>query len=268
MIERLRAKYACGYRDVSAESYCGQSRAYAPDQGAVSTTNGAGPHNMQLFVLAADGTVLTCLPGYWDPRDLAYELSFAEELNAIWTNPALTTGEKRAKFVEKHLAHVGAHPKEMAKRSPMQGFDKKFELKRAETSDCVLGDDQVKTTDRIFHERMAKQPFVAYETFDVVAFSDYGRPYYDKKKAVEGDVTKLEAEFGIDLPTRAEKKDCDLDAAALEEFLRKAGVDGGDLEDRVAAHVASHPDSRCHCTCLHAMAHELVGAKAGKKARK
>lgn len=267
MIERLRAGFACGYQDISAESYCGQSRAYAPDQGAVHTTNGAGPHNMQLFILAADGTVLTCLPGFWDPADLAYELAFAEELAAIWANPSLTDVEKRTRFVEKHLGHVAQHPKEMVKRSPMQGFDKKFELNRRETSDCVLGDNEVKTTDRILHERMAKQPFVAYDRFDVVAFSDYGRPYYDKKKAIEGDATKLETEFGVDLPLREEKKKdaCGFDAAALEAFLRKAGVDGADLSDRVAAHVSGHADSGCHCTCLHELAHELVGARAKKK---
>ena len=47
---------------------------------AVFTTNGAGPHNIQMFVLAPDGTVLTCLPGYWQSDDLAGELNLAEDL--------------------------------------------------------------------------------------------------------------------------------------------------------------------------------------------
>jgi hypothetical protein len=38
----------------------------------------------------------------------------------------------------------------------------------------------MKTTDEIMHERMAMRPFVPYEQFDVAAYSNYGKPKYDK----------------------------------------------------------------------------------------
>jgi hypothetical protein len=89
-----------------------------------------------------------------------------------------------------HLAHIQGHPLLMTKRSQMQGFDKKFEEKmRLATSDTILSTDGgkdgkpvFKTTDVILHERIARQPFVKYSDFDVVAFSDYGRALYDKKE--------------------------------------------------------------------------------------
>jgi len=190
--EALRTKFVCGWRNISKESYCGKSGRYDPERGAAWTTNGAGPHNMQLFVLAADGTVLHCLPGYWETNDLAYELKFAEELNAVWTSASLSREEKDARFRERHLAHIAEHSRDMVKRSEMQGFDKKFEMKRRESSDCFLSEnaprtkkkDPFKTTDRIVHERMAARPFLAYSEFDVEKFVDYGRPKYDKKKPV------------------------------------------------------------------------------------
>ncbi len=72
----------------------------------------------------------------------------------------------------------------------MQGFDQKFEQKtRPGTSDAIvsqtggkMGGPVFKTTDVLFHERIAKTPFAKYEEFDVVAFSDYGRALYNKKE--------------------------------------------------------------------------------------
>jgi hypothetical protein len=37
-----------------------------------------------------------------------------------------------------------------------------------------------KGTDEIMHERMARQPFVPYDSFNVAAFVDYGLQKYDK----------------------------------------------------------------------------------------
>lgn len=197
--DALRTKFVCGWRDISNEKYCGKSGRYEPGQGAAWTTNGAGPHNMQLFVLAADGTVLHCLPGYWETNDLAYELKFAGALNAIWTSTSLSREEKDRRFRELHLAHIQDHAQDMVTRSEMQGFDKKFEIKRREKSDCFLTadsiqpkhrpnkrkNDDLKTCDQIIHERMAARPFVAYAKFDVEHYVDYGRPKYDKKKPVQ-----------------------------------------------------------------------------------
>ena len=182
--DALRTKFVCGWRDIKDEPWCGVSGRYDPDNGAAWTTNGAGPHNIQLFMLAADGTVLHCLPGYWETHDLANEIKLAEELNAVWTNGALSREEKDKRFHDLHLQHLKDHPKETTARSSMQGFDKKFEEKRKEISDCFAKDGSAKTTDRIMHERMAARPFVAFEKFDVAKYVDYGRQKYDKKKVL------------------------------------------------------------------------------------
>lgn len=195
----LRSRFVCGARDIAGEPYAGRSGKHDAQSAAVRTTNGAGPHNMQLFVLAADGTVLHCLPGYWGPADLVFELRFAEEIDRVRRAPRLSREAKEQRFRELHLAHIARHPQDMVDRSVMQGFDKKYEKRRREeTSDTILRDDSLKprlrprrpaardefkTTDQIMHERMAARPFVAYDAFDTERFADYGRPLYDKRKA-------------------------------------------------------------------------------------
>ncbi|HVY63124.1 MAG TPA: hypothetical protein VHF22_15810 [Planctomycetota bacterium] len=197
VLSLLRGHFVCGWKNIEGEAYAGKSGDHMPSNPAVRTTNGAGPHNTQLFILASDGTVLHCLPGYWDPRDLAREIGLASQLNAVWRNGALTREQKDARFRELQLAHLATHPQDMVDRSVMQGFDKKFEQRRrGATSDCILREgsrmpalrpsrprqqDEFKTTDQILHERMAARPFVKYADFDVARFSDYGRPKYDKK---------------------------------------------------------------------------------------
>lgn len=183
----LQTKFVCGWRDISAEPYCGKSGKHDLDNPAVVTTNGAGPTNTQLFILSADGTVLHCLPGFWDARDLACEVQLAEQLNNVWLDSSLSKEDKDARFREMHLAHLKKHSADMIKRSSMQGFDKKFEEKRGDASDCLLPNPKdpdkhlYKTTDRIMHERIVNQPFTAFSKFDVAACVKYGRPKYDKK---------------------------------------------------------------------------------------
>jgi hypothetical protein len=191
----LEKDFVCGWRDISGERWSGVSGRYESDEGAVWTTNGAGPHNIQLFVLAPDGTVLHCLPGYWESHDLAHELAFAKSLLRVWQDESLSRAQKDAKFKSMNLGHLKDHSREMVTRSEMQGFDKKFEAKRESRSDCILRedsiqprfrprkDDRFKTTDQIVHERMAARPFVPYSEFDVEAYTDYGRQKYDKKQA-------------------------------------------------------------------------------------
>lgn len=165
---------------------------------AVNTTNGAGPRNLQLFMLSSDGTVLHCLPGYWNSKDLVYEMAFAAQLDEIWKDNRLSLNQKRAQFKMMQLAHVKDHPKAMKRRSRMQGFDQKYEAKnRLKTSDTIknralaqkyldmhkhIPGHAFKTTDVIAHERMAARPFVHYTRFDVAKFSDYGKKIYDKNE--------------------------------------------------------------------------------------
>jgi hypothetical protein len=221
----LKNDFICGTKDITGAPWSGVSGIHPITGGAVNTTNGAGPHNLQLFVLAQDGTVLACLPGYWNSEDLAHELDLAKDLNKVWTNKSLSLAQKRTKFTEMQLAHVQVHPLMMVRRSQMQGFDKKFEQKRLAESDTVFamtggkdGGPVFKTTDQIFHERLAKQPFVPYSQFDVVAFSDYGRPKYNKNE--EGSLP------AIDLRPQAiekRKREQQMREQRLQRQLRRRG---------------------------------------------
>jgi hypothetical protein len=196
----LKQYFVCGTHDITGEPYAGVSNLHDNFGNAVPTTNGAGPHNVQLFMLSPDGTVLNVLPGYWSPRDLVYEMQFAAQLNDVWTNAKLSKGQKDATFVRMHLEHAREHPPEMSQRSHLQGFDAMYEAEtRPETSDFIkdhklaesyekAGDKHLppniyRTTDQVMHERMAKQRgFVAYQHFDVASFVEYGKQKYDKNE--------------------------------------------------------------------------------------
>lgn len=198
-LSALQADFVCGVKDITGEPYAGRSGIHNTYGNAVQTTNGAGPHNIQLFVLAPDGTVLHCLPGYWSPQDLAYELEFAGKLNQVWQDKSLSKPQKDDLFKRMHLAHMQDHCAAMVRRSQMQGFDQQYEAKtRLHTSDTIRDAKAItasfengdmhpphrafKTTDEIMHERMSKRAFVPYERFDVATYSDYGRPFYDKNE--------------------------------------------------------------------------------------
>ncbi|HEY9870043.1 MAG TPA: hypothetical protein V6D08_12830 [Candidatus Obscuribacterales bacterium] len=192
----LQSDFVCGVKDISRERYAGVSRKHDKDGQAIKTTNGAGPHNLQLFMLAPDGTVLHCLPGYWHPADLVREMELAYQLYDVWTDPSLSRPQKDELFRQMHTAHVRQHPRDMVFRSRMQGFDQQFEAKhRLYTSDTIRDPEYVqvvlqstgkvppqgfKTTDEIVHQRMALRPFLPYQDFDVARYTDYGRPFYDK----------------------------------------------------------------------------------------
>ncbi|MFA6207787.1 MAG: hypothetical protein WCT03_19410 [Candidatus Obscuribacterales bacterium] len=195
VLSYLKNNYVCGTFDITGQPYAGVSGRHEINGNAVRTTNGAGPHNIQMFVLAADGTVLHCLPGYWDSQDLLEELSFAQQLNQVWLSSG-SPEQKRQTFSRMQLAHIAKHPPAMVARSQMQGFDQQFEARtRLNTSDTILNTalaaqtlqmggrapaGAFKTTDVIMHERMAQRPFMPYTQFDVMAYSDYGKTKYDK----------------------------------------------------------------------------------------
>jgi len=195
----LQSSFVCGYRNITDQEYAGASGDHAPDGAAVTTTNGAGGHNVQIFLLTPDGTVLTCLPGFWAPEDLLCELKFAVKLyNEVWMRGDVTPEQKEKAFSKAHLAHRGTHSRSMMERSQLQGFDAWHESGRM-GSDFVFkrgdwrpsftlrnpmgsGGPRLKTVDQVMHERIAEQPFCAYEEFDVAAFSDYGQLRYDKEE--------------------------------------------------------------------------------------
>jgi hypothetical protein len=194
LIRTLNSKFVCGFKNIKDEPYCDKSGKHDPNTPAVVTTNGAGLHNVQIFVLNSDGIVLHCLPGFWTPGDLLYELQFAQSLDRIWKDPLLSQEVKDKRFKEANLKHARAHPLDMRTRSHLQGFDEKKERKKAESDFKVQAGQQpavlvtkrglklsdMKTVDQVVHERMAQRPFVPYEEFDVAVFVDYGQLRYDK----------------------------------------------------------------------------------------
>lgn len=189
----LKSSFVCGFKNIKDEPYSGKSGHHDPDTAAVHTTNGAGPHNVQMFVLNADGIVLHCLPGYWAPDDLVHEFKFALTLNRLWHDTSLTSQQKNAAFTQAQLAQIRTLPKDLLARSKLQNFDAAHEAKKASTDFAFKPGDfrppgnpgsvrGLKSTAQVVHERMAHRPFRPYAEFDVAEFSDYGKWRYDKKE--------------------------------------------------------------------------------------
>jgi len=230
----LKDQFICGYHNIAGERYAGASGKHQVGANAVDTTNGAGPHNIQMFVLAADGTVLTCLPGFWNAQDLTSELALAQDLNKVWINPNLSREQKNEAFQQMQLAHITQHSAAEQRRSRMQGFDIQYEVAhRLASSDVFYDPSQinpatkkqnpsaVKTTDVIMHERMAQRAFVPYERFDVAAFANYGKPFYDKHeefRTAEGQIAP-----GADLKSEPIIGN-DPRAHPVERQIKKQGV--------------------------------------------
>ncbi len=242
VVNYLKSNFVCGTKDITGEPYAGISGRHEINGNAVRTTNGAGPHNIQMFVLAADGTVLHCLPGYWDGQDLMHELNFARELNSVW-NENIPLERKKHEFTRMQMAHVGTHSPAMVARSRMQSFDQQYEVRRRlATSDTILDQNLAaqslqmgmkvpagafKTTDVIMHERMAVRPFMPYQQFDVLAFSDYGKPKYDKNedyRNVRGMVDKTAARNAPELGVKTVSNSNAVGQLSASPYLARHGI--------------------------------------------
>ncbi|MBS1992297.1 MAG: hypothetical protein JSS83_17360 [Cyanobacteria bacterium SZAS LIN-3] len=229
VINYLKDNFVCGYKDITNEPYCGMSGRHEVWGNAVNTTNGAGPHNIQIFVLNPDGTVLHCLPGYWSAEDLITELSFAQKVNSVYSATG-STEAKKSQYARMHLAHIKEHSPQMVARSHMQGFDQMYEArKRLNTTDTIadlgavknalatnsrIPDGAFKTTDVIMHERDARQPFVPYNQFDVVAFSDYGKTKYDKNEDYHNVYGRVDMQAARNAPELGINKEAQKNAAS------------------------------------------------------
>ena len=185
----LQDDFVLGWQNIWRQPFVGASGGYSRTQTAVGTTNGAGGRNLQLFVLAPDTTVLHALSGFWHPEDLARELRFAKVISRLWEDGERSLGDKKRMLLNLHLAEVRRHPDETFARSGWQNFDSRVEMQRATTEarDTVLFDDQgiitgMKPLNVLVHERVLDQPFVKFEDFDIEAFVDYGRPFYDNNR--------------------------------------------------------------------------------------
>lgn len=193
IFDLLKDQFVLVYRNIERERHCGDSHGYAKHQTAVSTTNGAGARNVQMFVLSSDRVVLHALPGYWHPDDLLHELRFAQMVRALWEDGQRVRTQKE--FVYRHLHRRAAEepPAGLRARSTWQPFDVWAErsrqdpgwrdvFQRTEQGNLVRdaqGNYVPKPIDQIVHERMALQPFVPFDAFDVGTFVDLGQHQYD-----------------------------------------------------------------------------------------
>lgn len=245
VLSYLKNNYVCGTYDITGQPYAGMSGRHEINGNAVRTSNGAGPHNIQMFVLAADGTVLHCLPGYWDSQDLIEELSFAQQLNQVWLSSG-SLEQKRQTFSRMQLAHIAKHSPAMVARSQMQGFDQQYEARtRLNTSDTILNTalaaqtlqmggkappGAFKTTDVIMHERMAQRPFLPYSQFDVTAYSDYGKKKYDKHEDYRNSRGQVDSsarfapELGTKEDTRKSAYSADGRIKSVSSYLNRHGI--------------------------------------------
>lgn len=192
VLSRLKSSFVVGWKNIRREDYVGSSHGYTCDEGAVGTTNGAGPRNTQIFVLSYDGVVLHCLPGFWHHDDLAAELDFARIVHRLWKDPR-STADKREMLTRMQRRAIRMQPPALLARSAWQGFDAHDERKRLEYGprDTFYYDQdgkpgRMKPLSVLVYERMAARPFVPFRQFDTEAFVDYGRPYYDNNVGVTG----------------------------------------------------------------------------------
>ncbi len=191
----LQSDFVVGWKNIYREDFVGYSNAYKRTQTSVGTTNGAGPHNVQIFVLSPDLVVLHALPGFWHPDDLARELRFAKVLAQLWEDDNRSREDKDDMYRRLQLAEVRRHPPETFARSTWQGFDSRIEiqkLKRGERDTFLLAANgtpmtsKMKPINMLVHERMAERPFVPYKDFDTEEFVDYGNLHYDLNARVDG----------------------------------------------------------------------------------
>jgi hypothetical protein len=201
----LQSDFEVGWFDIKREDYVGYSSGYShKGHCALGTTNGAGPHNVQIFILSSDKVVLHALPGFWAPQDLARELQFAKVLHRLWVDDSRTLAEKQDMYRRLQTLEPRNHPVETFARSAWQSFDVHHERGRQGERDTVLdvvvplmsgnlagtlrdatamnlqpGQAVMKPLNVLVHERMAARPFVPFDQFDIEQFVDYGRMHYD-----------------------------------------------------------------------------------------
>ena len=188
----LKNHFVVGWHNIDDEDFVGSSHGYTCKESAVGTTDGAGPRNTQMFILAPDGVVLHCLPGFWHPDDLAFELKFGQVMNRLWQDDRSKAG-KKSMFAAMHRRAIRTMPAAMLARSAWQGFDannERMRLERGQRDTFYYSQDgkptRLKPICILLHERMLARPFVPFRKFDTETFIDYGRPYYDNNMRIDG----------------------------------------------------------------------------------
>lgn len=196
VLAELRDQFVLGYGDLERAPHVGLSGGYRRDQSVLGATNGAGGRNVQLFCLAADGTVVHALPGFWHAIDLLPELQLARQLHDLWLGADHTLAQKVAMAQTLHRGYVKKLGAGTMLRSRWRAEDLSAEQARGPARDTIARDEKgqpvkgaggfvLVPTVQVVHERLAAKPFVKFGDFDVEAFVDYGVPLHDPNAAVE-----------------------------------------------------------------------------------
>jgi hypothetical protein len=192
VITFLDSRFILVHRNIQKDLHVGMSHGYTPSQSAVGTTNGAGPRNVQFLILAADETVLHALPGFWHAEDLIPELQLAFEINRLYLDEAKSESQKEQMYAMLHQAHMRRHGADANRRGQWQNFDRTYENSRVQREQRdtfridAAGQMTLKSVPEVIHDRMLARRFKRLEDFDLEAFVDYGRPYYDNNHGERG----------------------------------------------------------------------------------
>jgi hypothetical protein len=189
----LERDFVLAWHNIKKEDYVGDSMGYARNQSCVGTTNGAGGRNVQIFILSPDHIVLHALPGFWHPEDLAHELEIAKVAWRLWRDESRSEADKRAMYSRIVLADLRFQDPATYARSDWQSFDKSYQsgkigrdtFERNDFGDVKrteLGAPILKPLNVLAHQRMSARAFLPFDEFDVDAFVEYGRRYYDNNR--------------------------------------------------------------------------------------
>ncbi len=178
----LKTKFLCGWKDISGARYAGTSTRHQTGAPAQLVNTCSGHKNVQMFFMTSDGTLLHCVPGFWQPKNWLMEAKLALSLNKLYHNKRLSIVQRNDAFLKAHLSHHrDAHTSGLRYGSQLQGFDVSKERHNPNsdfnrTSGPLKG--SMKTVDQVVHERLAARPFMTFETFDIAAFVEFGNSDY------------------------------------------------------------------------------------------
>ena len=193
VLEQLRDRFVLGRSNLERELHVGLSLGYRRDQTAVGTTNGSGGRNVQMVFLAADGTVLHVLPGFWHALDLLPELALVLQLDELHASADYTLAQKRAMAATMHRSLLRRVSGLALDRSHWQDTDAAAEQERGRIvpRDTFVVDAkgllrrdknglaELKPLVVVAHERSLARGFVPLADFSMEEFVDYGVPLFD-----------------------------------------------------------------------------------------
>lgn len=183
VIKLLKTSFVSGWTNIKGKrSYSGTSNTHHPHYRAVSTSNCAGHHNVQMFFMTPGGRVVHCLPGFWTPGAFLAEAQLAIKLARLFADPKRTIVEKNRQYLDLQLKHALKHSSNLRCASKLQSFDA-WELRRKGNSDfqrkAGFTKAGMKFADQVVHERMAARPFLPFEKFQVASFVAMGTKNFD-----------------------------------------------------------------------------------------